>query len=83
MENVENTSDKYDEIKDKLIKEREDVKQQCKLLYKQNTKEIARQMQILQTKTWKDKNPYLVSMQKKRRYNWIKESKRLRNILLQ
>ena len=79
---MENISNKYDDIKDKLIKDREEVKKQCKLLYKENTKEIARQMQILQTKTWKDKNPYLVSEQKKRRYNWIKETTRLRNILL-
>jgi hypothetical protein len=80
---MENTSDKHIEIKNKLIKDREVVKEKYKILYKENTKEIARQMQIIQTKTWKDKNPYLVSMQKKRRYIWIKETTRLRNILLQ
>jgi hypothetical protein len=79
---MENTSDKHIEIKNKLIKDREEVKQKYKILYKENTKEIARQMQIIQTKNWKDKNPYLVSMQKKRRYIWIKETTRLRNILL-
>ena len=79
---MENTLKNYDEIKNKLIKEREEVKQQHQLMYKQNTKEIARQMQILQTKSWKDKNPYLVSQQKKRRYLWVKETTRLRNILL-
>jgi len=79
---MENTSDKHIEIKNKLIKDREEVKQKYKILYKENTKEMARQMQIIQTKNWKDKNPYLVSMQKKRRYIWIKETTRLRNILL-
>jgi len=57
---MENTLKNYDEIKNKLIKERDEVKQQHKLKYKQNTKEIARQLQILQTKSWKDINPYLV-----------------------
>ena len=50
-------------------------------LYEENLKEINRQMQITQTKLWKNKNPDKVSLQSKRRYMYLKETERLRNIL--
>ena len=77
-----NPRDKLSERKEELIKERDNVKKMCKEIYKENTKEIRRQMQICQTKKWKIKNPVALSAQKRRRYLWLKETDRLRNILL-
>ena len=84
MENysIFNPKDKLSERKKELILERELIKKKHKEIYKEETKEISRQMQIFQTKNWKNKNPVAVSAQKRRRYLWLKETKRLRNILL-
>ena len=81
MENysIFNPKDKLSERKKELILERELIKKKHKEIYKE---EISRQMQIFQTKNWKNKNPVAVSAQKRRRYLWLKETKRLRNILL-
>jgi len=77
-----NPRDKLSERKEELIREREAIKKMCSEIYKDKTKEISRQMQICLTKKWKNKNPVAVSAQKKRRYLWLKETDRLRNILL-
>ena len=54
-----------------------------KQIYKEKTSEIKRKMQIVKTKNWKVKNPEALAAQKKRRYIWLKESNRMRNILLE
>ena len=83
MENysIFNPKDKLSERKSELKFERELIKKKHKEIYKEETKEIYRQMQICFTKNWKNKNPELVSAQKRRRYLWLKETKRLRDIL--
>jgi len=45
-----NPMDKLSERKEELIKEREMVRKQCRKLYKEQTKEISRKMQICLTK---------------------------------
>jgi len=70
------------EREEELIREREMIKNECKEMYREKTKEITREMQIYQTKKWKHKNTVALSGQYKRRYLWLKESNRLRNILL-
>ena len=39
-------------------------------------------MQIVKTKNWKNNNPEALAIQKHRRYIWLKESSRIRNIML-
>ena len=77
-----NPKDKLSERKEELIYERELIKKQCQELYREKTKEISRQMQICQTKGWKKQNPITLAAQKHRRYLWLRETSRLRNILL-
>ena len=78
-----NPRDKLSERKEELLNKRKEIKQELKLLYKEKTFELKRQMQIVKTKNWKVKNPELLKIQKHRRYLWLKESNRLRNILLE
>ena len=68
--------------KEELIKKRKEVREVCRNIYKENTKEIVRQMQIVKTKNWKNNNPEALAIQKHRRYIWLKESSRIRNIML-
>ena len=77
-----NSKDKLSERKEELLQQRKEIKQIVIEIYKEKTTELKRQMQIVKTKNWKVKNPELVSAQKKRRYNWLKESSRFRNMLL-
>ncbi len=77
-----NTKDKLSERKEELLQQRKEIKKVVKEIYKEKTKELKRQMQIVKTKNWKVKNPEAVSAQKKRRYYWLKESLRFRNMLL-
>ena len=75
--------EEINERKEELLNKRKEIKQELKLLYKEKTFELKRQMQIVKTKNWKVKNPELLKIQKHRRYLWLKESNRLRNILLE
>lgn len=61
-----------------LLQQRQKIKDE----YNEKNIEIKRQLQIYQTKNWKCKNPDALAAQKHRRYLWLKESARLRNILL-
>ena len=77
INNIFNPRDKLSERKEELINQRNEIKKQ----FETQTKEIKRQMQIYQTLSWKQKNPQALAAQKHRRYLWLKETKRLRNIL--
>ena len=77
-----NSKDKLSERKEELLQQRKEIKKIVKEIYKEKTSELKRQMQIVKTKNWKVKNPEAVSAQKKRRYNWLKESSKFRNLLL-